>query len=95
MNCNRIHREGNCDGAQWIECEYCGAINNEPCRNIKKPELPRIDSIEYAKNALEAIKNNQSPNPYELVALVSDLVRRIEVLESTPNVELTGRGPES
>lgn len=84
-NCNRIHREGICDGAEWVECTYCDAIDNEPCRNTKKPELPRIDSLDHAKNALKAIEENQSPAPYELVAMVVYLMRRIEALESAHN----------
>lgn len=80
MNCNKIKREGNCDAMEWVECTYCGAINNERCRMVKKEE-PWNDKKRHLYDAIRKINSNESPAPYELVALVSDIMRRIDVIE--------------
>lgn len=87
MNCNRIEREGNCDGARWVECTYCGALDNDKCLGVKKPE-PWNDTKKHLADCLNKIASNQSPQEYELVALVADLLRRIEILECSHTKKL-------
>ena len=84
MNCNRIQREGNCDAAQWMECTYCGAIDNEPCRGVKKPE-PWNDKEKHLADGirkLEAGVSGDGPYPYELEAVIADLLKRVKSLEA-------------
>jgi|APLak6261660231_1056022.scaffolds.fasta_scaffold01260_5 hypothetical protein len=69
-NCNRIEKEGNCDGSKWIECTYCGAVNNEKCLN-KPRYVEKYDEIaaRILSDALGKIRD-RSLAPYEMQAVL-------------------------
>ena len=83
-NCNRVNREGNCDGKLWVECLYCGAIDNNPCTNVKKPDIIN-PTQKYREEGLRKLLLGHSASPYELEAIVIDLIHRVEAIEKTIN----------
>lgn len=42
-NCNRVNQEGRCDGAEWVQCAYCGAIDDEPCKDNQHKTVVTYD----------------------------------------------------
>lgn len=76
-NCNRIKKEGNCDASEWLECTYCGAIDREPCRGIKK-HVPTVSEShqEVLPKALEEI-HDRSLAPYEIQAVLAYILDRL------------------
>ncbi|SET40961.1 hypothetical protein SAMN05216326_12545 [Nitrosomonas marina] len=45
QNCNLVKHEGRCDGAEWTECSYCGAIDDEPCKSDRQMKIVLIQSL--------------------------------------------------
>lgn len=44
-NCNHVKHEGRCDGLEWIQCDYCGAIDNDKCKYDRQQKIILIQSI--------------------------------------------------
>lgn len=77
-NCNYITVEGGCDDITWTRCTYCGAIDNQPCKNVPikiKSYEELTDKI--LKDSLAKIKNRPLA-PYELQAVVIHILERLD-----------------
>lgn len=75
-NCNYVKREGRCDGQEWIQCTYCGAIDSEFCKKIplktRSHEEMCADSLE---KALSEIKQ-RALAPYEIQSILIYLLNK-------------------
>lgn len=77
-NCNYITVEGGCDGVTWVKCTYCGAIDNQPCKNVPI-KMESYDELtnRILQDSLAKIKNRPLA-PYELQAVVIYILERLD-----------------
>lgn len=81
-NCNHILREGSCDGVTWTECTYCGAIDNEPCKNVPI-KIKSYDELtdRVLRDSLAKIKNRPLAL-HELQAVVIHILDRLDHIDN-------------
>lgn len=73
--CNKVKREGNCDGMEWYQCTYCGSCDNEPCRDIEVKN-PETENQRMLKEALDKIRT-QALHPQEVQLILIHILDKI------------------